>query len=203
MEFRFEVSENKRDINNKKMADTNEKMTILKYGEIDNNHDCYVVDLENVVHDETTSVFDTTINNSTSKLQRSLSRKITQRGMEGKISDKDALVHSSSPKGTQAINTLEKLVSPLTLQMDTQDNQVNNHQPHHQITIKTATTNTMPKKEWRRRPSFKRSPSSWLYDPKRILLLFATLSIMGTMLLILFTLLSMSKHNEKDGVVLG
>ncbi|KAK9681623.1 hypothetical protein RND81_10G015900 [Saponaria officinalis] len=189
------------------MVDENNKMKELKHenGEVE-KHDCFVVDLESfsssVHYNESTSLFDTTCSNSTIKLQRSLSRKAPQCGMERKINDRDAFAPSSSSKDTQAKSTQEKPVSPSTLPMVTQDNSVNNHHSHHQITIKTANVHTVPDKQWGQRSSFKRSRPSWLYDrPRRILLIFATLSSIGTILLILFTL-SMSKRNEKDGVVL-
>ncbi|KAG5580756.1 hypothetical protein H5410_051383 [Solanum commersonii] len=50
-----------------------------------------------------------------------------------------------------------------------------------------------------KRFSFRRSSSSspWTIDPRRILIFFATLSSMGTILLIYFTL-SMTKLNGED-----
>ncbi|CAJ1925079.1 unnamed protein product [Sphenostylis stenocarpa] len=47
-----------------------------------------------------------------------------------------------------------------------------------------------------RRNSFRR-PSSWALDPKRVLLFFATLSSMGTMLLIYFTLTSKKQSSDE------
>ncbi|KAJ0018002.1 hypothetical protein Pint_10880 [Pistacia integerrima] len=74
-----------------------------------------------------------------------------------------------------------------------------NPQVHHQITITTGNIITNTPDSGRctvRRNSFKRSSSLWVLDPKRVLLFFATLSSMGTMLLIYFTL-SMSKYNAR------
>ncbi|KAK1368432.1 hypothetical protein POM88_034524 [Heracleum sosnowskyi] len=61
-------------------------------------------------------------------------------------------------------------------------------QLHQQITITTpTTTDTTESKLCSKRNSFKRS-SSWTIAPRRILLFFATLSSMGTILLIYLTL---------------
>ncbi|XP_074334952.1 uncharacterized protein LOC141672283 isoform X2 [Apium graveolens] len=61
-------------------------------------------------------------------------------------------------------------------------------QMHQHITITTpTTTNTTESKLYSKRNSFKRS-SSWTIAPRRILFFFATLSSMGTILLIYLTL---------------
>ncbi|VVB12226.1 unnamed protein product [Arabis nemorensis] len=69
--------------------------------------------------------------------------------------------------------------------------------PLHQITVTTAaaTTGNMISDQNRerrfgfaRKTSFKRSHNSWMLDPKKIVLFFATLSSMGSILLIIFTL---------------
>ncbi|KAF8096989.1 hypothetical protein N665_0298s0053, partial [Sinapis alba] len=73
--------------------------------------------------------------------------------------------------------------------------------PLHQITITTAaaTAGNMISDQNRerrfgfaRKSSFKRSHTSWMFDPKKVVLFFATLSSMGSILLIIFTL-SISK----------
>ncbi|CAF2148926.1 hypothetical protein BRARA_A01163 [Brassica rapa] len=78
--------------------------------------------------------------------------------------------------------------------------------PLHQITITTAaaTAGNMISDQNRerrfgfaRKSSFKRSHTSWLFDPKKVVLFFATLSSMGSILLIIFTL-SISKSNLGD-----
>ncbi|XP_074270043.1 uncharacterized protein LOC141593015 isoform X3 [Silene latifolia] len=129
------------------------------------------------------------------KLQRNLSRKMAHREIERKFDDKDGLSPSSSPRAAQAINKQEKSLPNTTNSIN------NNNLPQHQITIKTSDKKSiLPEGRWGRRWSFKRSPPSWFYDPKKILLFFATMSSMGTMLLIYFTL-SINKRGMK-GVVL-
>uniref|UniRef100_A0A803NZ24 Uncharacterized protein n=1 Tax=Cannabis sativa TaxID=3483 RepID=A0A803NZ24_CANSA len=72
-----------------------------------------------------------------------------------------------------------------------------NPQVHHQITITAGNISTVTDgRSVLRRNSFKRS-SSWAFDPKKILFFFATLSSVGTILLIYLTL-SMSKYNTDD-----
>ncbi|CAF2130563.1 unnamed protein product [Brassica napus] len=80
--------------------------------------------------------------------------------------------------------------------------------PLHQITVTTtsATGGNMISEQNRerrfgfaRKSSFKRSRTSWMLDPKKILIFFATLSSMGSILLIIFTL-SISKSNPGDMV---
>lgn len=65
--------------------------------------------------------------------------------------------------------------------------------------ITTTTTAIDGKVAVSKRFSFRRSSSSspWTIDPRRILIFFATLSSMGTILLIYFTL-SMTKLNGED-----
>ncbi|KAF8101365.1 hypothetical protein N665_0206s0042 [Sinapis alba] len=76
----------------------------------------------------------------------------------------------------------------------------------HQITVTTTSAaagnmNFEQNRERRfgfaRKSSFKRSRTSWMLDPKKILIFFATLSSMGSILLIIFTL-SISKSNPGD-----
>ncbi|CAL9226262.1 unnamed protein product [Arabidopsis halleri] len=76
----------------------------------------------------------------------------------------------------------------------------------HQITVTTAATpagnvitdqNRERRFGFSRKSSFKRSHTSWMLDPKKIVLFFATLSSMGSILLIIFTL-SISKSNPGD-----
>ncbi|KAF8115002.1 hypothetical protein N665_0030s0050 [Sinapis alba] len=78
--------------------------------------------------------------------------------------------------------------------------------PLHQITITTsaATAGNMISDQNRerrfgfaRKSSFKRSHTSWMLDPKKIVLFCATLSSIGSILLIIFTL-SISKSDPGD-----
>ncbi|XP_062160881.1 uncharacterized protein LOC133868082 [Alnus glutinosa] len=163
------------------------------------NSDSLVIDME--------SFSRSTINkditaNSRITLQRNPSRKGSLRGGEKKTSatatatasanDRDTNVATSSPRGS---STPEKSA---LVAVGTMDNS-SNPQVHHQITITTGNITTPTESRCiSRRNSFRRSP--WVLDPKKILFLFATLSSMGTILLIYFTL-SIGKPNS-DGDVL-
>ncbi|XP_074326061.1 uncharacterized protein LOC141664084 isoform X2 [Apium graveolens] len=125
-----------------------------------------------------------------SRITRNLSRKGSYRGEKKMNSsgdnDKDAsnfVPISSSPKAAQLIDssTPEK---PILVTVGA-TNHPFNQQMHHQITITTPATTT-ESKLGSRRNSFKRS--SWTIDPRRMLLFFATMSSIGTILLIYLTL---------------
>ncbi|KAK7357531.1 hypothetical protein VNO80_16820 [Phaseolus coccineus] len=141
---------------------------------------------------------DSTNANSRITLQRNLSRKGSQRGGDRKVNtlhDRDTVPTTSSPKAALAGScTAEK--SAAVAVGSTQHS--TNTQVHHQITITASNmcnTNTESKCVTRRN-SFKRT-SSCLLDPRRVLLFFATLSSMGTMLLIYFTL-TISKQSADE-----
>ena len=134
--------------------------------------------------------------NSRTTLQRNLSRKGSQRWGDRNVSenvtlqDKDIVPTACSPKAS--------LLGPSKSTLGPTQNSTNTQQQvHHQITITTATNNICntpsENKCLTRRSSFGRS-SSWLLDPKKVLLVFATLSSVGSLLLIFLTL-SISKHN--------
>lgn len=185
----------------KKTTVFDDQMKGFKYENGGDKSDCYIVDLENISHGADKEHYNHSTNSSRITLQRSLSRKVPQRGAERKLNDRDTNAPSSSPRGAQVVSTLEKCPPP-TLPMGSQDHSINNNQqlPQHQITIKTGSMNTIADGRWGRRSSFKRPSYTWFSDPKRILLFFATLSSMGTILLIYFTL-SMSKANDKEVVL--
>ncbi|KAM1005083.1 hypothetical protein ACFX2I_005181 [Malus domestica] len=158
--------------------------------------DSFVIDMESFSHGGTDK--DATANSRVS-MQRNLSRKWSQRGGEKKIickgvsNDKEVSSTTSSPVATiVGSSTPEK--SPLAV--GTIDQSSNPH-VHHQITVTAANISTTT--EGRcvvRRNSFRRS-SSWGIDPKRVLLFFATMSSVGTILLIYFTL-SIAKYNADE-----
>ncbi|KAK2977266.1 hypothetical protein RJ640_005528 [Escallonia rubra] len=171
------------------------------------------------------------------KLQRSFSRKGSQRAAEKKMSasgdserETSSVVATSSPRGvikggddsisiTKALQGLMLLEEdrfqiaafvgvgtpekPMLVTVGPTDHPAN-PQVQHQITIVTGnvgtTTPTGESRYGNRRFSFRRSSSSWTIDPRRILLIFATLSSMGTILLIYFTL-SMGKLGEDDNAL--
>ncbi|XP_061354545.1 uncharacterized protein LOC133299126 isoform X1 [Gastrolobium bilobum] len=140
---------------------------------------------------------DSTNANSRITLQRSLSRKGSQRGGDRKVSgnatlhDKDTVPAICSPKGPC---TPEK---PAAMAVGSTDHSINPH-VHHQITITASNIKgtTTESKCITRRNSFRRS-YTWAFDPKRVLLFFATLSSMGTILLIYFTL-TINKQNADE-----
>ncbi|XP_074270042.1 uncharacterized protein LOC141593015 isoform X2 [Silene latifolia] len=199
MDTRYEILNGVQETNSPKMVFVNHQMKVFKYGNGDvGKDDFFVVDLENVsngVINERISPSNVISPHSRTILQRNLSRKMAHREIERKFDDKDGLSPSSSPRAAQAINKQEKSLPNTTNSIN------NNNLPQHQITIKTSDKKSiLPEGRWGRRWSFKRSPPSWFYDPKKILLFFATMSSMGTMLLIYFTL-SINKRGMK-GVVL-
>ncbi|XP_050148571.1 uncharacterized protein LOC126623658 isoform X1 [Malus sylvestris] len=156
--------------------------------------DSFVIDMESFSHGGTDK--DVTAN---SRVSRNVSRKWSQRGGEKKIirnvksNDKEVSSTTASPFATVVgSSTPEK--SPLAV--GTIDQSSNPH-VHHQITVTAANIGTTT--EGRcvvRRNSFRRS-SSWRIDPKRVLFFFATMSSIGTILLIYFTL-SIAKYNADE-----
>lgn len=160
--------------------------------------DSFVVDMERFSH-----IIEKDINsNSRITLQRNHSRKGSFRIGERKTysnaaNEKDTNFTASSPRASLlggGISTPEK---PMALTIVGTTDQPT-PQTHNQITIveghggATATESKISG----RRFSFRRtsSTSNWTIDPRRILLFFATLSSMGTILLIYFTL-SIAKLN--------
>ncbi|XP_031130780.1 uncharacterized protein LOC116032395 isoform X2 [Ipomoea triloba] len=136
--------------------------------------------------------------NSRIKLQRSLSRKGSVRSSERKPNPNAANenpIIATSPRA--APSTPEKLT---VVTMGATDNSAS--QPHNQITIMAGGATPAESKLGGRRFSFRRPSSSpsWTIDPRRILLFFATLSSMGTMLLIYFTL-SMGNLSGDESVL--
>lgn len=149
--------------------------------------DSYQVDMEPFSH--LTNNKDITLNSRFS-LQRCSSRKGEEKKMRNPSVDdeKDA---NSSPKAI----ILEKSI-PMTI--GTAEPQV-----HHQISIVTTATTTTTESPTKSRLLGKRSSSfkqTSIINPRRIMFFFATLSSLGTILLIYFTL-SMAKHNG-DGNLL-
>nr|GMD06923.1 uncharacterized protein LOC109165303 isoform X1 [Ipomoea batatas] len=153
--------------------------------------DSFVVDMERF------SNLDVAANSRIKKLQRSLSRKGSVRSSERKPNPNAANenpIIATSPRA--APSTPEKLT---VVTMGATDNSAS--QPHNQITIMAGGATPAESKLGGRRFSFRRPSSpSWTIDPRRILLFFATLSSMGTMLLIYFTL-SMGNLSGDESVL--
>ncbi|KAM7255016.1 hypothetical protein ACFE04_020257 [Oxalis oulophora] len=130
-----------------------------------------------------------------SRIKKSLSRKGSLRLGGEKKSNGVTNANESFSKGS---STPEKAATLAGVGPADQQTQV-----HHQITVTTTNSNitasstAAENRFGLRRNSFKRSSSTWAVDPKRVLLFFATVSSMGTILLIYFTL-SVGKFNVDD-----
>ncbi|KAG8385699.1 hypothetical protein BUALT_Bualt03G0072300 [Buddleja alternifolia] len=160
--------------------------------------DSFVVDMERFSH-----LIEKDINaNSRITLQRNLSRKGSIRGGEKKnnsittCNERDTL--ATAPTAT--LHGASMPEKPMVVAMGATDHS-SIPQVHHQITITNGSvsrTATESSKLSGKRFSFRRSsPSTWTLDPRRILFFFATLSCMGTILLIYFTL-SMGDNNTES-----
>ncbi|XVE51165.1 hypothetical protein DITRI_Ditri02bG0017500 [Diplodiscus trichospermus] len=166
--------------------------------------DSFVIDLESFSHGGANKE-----TNPNSRTTRSLSRKGSQRGDKKIISpnsnnsscgatldDTYSFVAATncSPRGS---STPEK---PMAVAVGSIDH-VSNPQVHNQITIKTSSITSATENRFSlRRSGSRRSPPPWQLDPKRILLFFASLSSMGTILLIYFTL-SIGKINGDENAL--
>ncbi|KAL4585474.1 hypothetical protein LXL04_010095 [Taraxacum kok-saghyz] len=143
--------------------------------------------------------------NSRINMERSLSRKVSQ--VSGETKMKSNSLMNDGDRDSIPTHNKEKLKV-----VNHNPDHIHDPQLHHHITIMTTanttttTTNTTttttksvgtPIKSsifWKKSSSFKQSS---MINPRRILFFFATLSTMGTILLICLTL-SMAKYNEDD-----
>ncbi|KAG6416520.1 hypothetical protein SASPL_123951 [Salvia splendens] len=153
--------------------------------------DSFVVDMERFSHlIEKEKLANSA--NSRITLQRNLSRKGSMRAAERKVSsnERDASMIATSPRATL---TLEKQAVVVA---GAHDHSLTTSQLHHQITITNGciTAAAETKAGATKRFGFRRSSQTWTINPRRILFFFATISCMGTILLIYFTL-SMGKLN--------
>ncbi|KAM7525199.1 hypothetical protein LguiA_015101 [Lonicera macranthoides] len=176
----------------------------LQHGNI--KSDSFLVDMERLSHP-----IDVSSPNSRITLQRSLTRKGSQRGGEKKINssndnnrDNNSIVPTSSPRA--AILGASTPETSMVVTVSPTEHAIN-PQIHHQINITTGntattttSTTTTEHKLSSRRLSFRRSSPSRTIDPRRILFFFATLSSVGSILLIYFTL-SMGKLGGDDNAV--
>ncbi|XP_042028561.1 uncharacterized protein LOC121775540 isoform X2 [Salvia splendens] len=161
--------------------------------------DSFVIDMERFSH-----LIEKDSNSTNSRLTRNLSRKGTMRIAERKLTDVSML--ATSPKVFQPIKlqkmrkwnisaiviiwtatfTLEK--QGVVVEAGAHDHSVPT-QVNHQITITNGGIATTAAAAETKSPfGFRRSSHTWTVDPRRILFFFATLSCMGTILLIYFTL---------------
>ncbi|KAK4857721.1 hypothetical protein QYF36_005139 [Acer negundo] len=155
--------------------------------------------------------------NSRITLQRSLSRKGSQRGgaaaasaaaaaaaekkINSNINDRDTIVSTSSPRG-HGMAPEKQTMAAAVVGADQSGGERAQGLHHHQITITTGNMISRSgspenRSAMKMRNSFKRSSSTWVIDPKRVLLFFATLSSMGTILLIYFTI-AVGKYRAPD-----
>ncbi|KAL1537374.1 hypothetical protein AAHA92_29895 [Salvia divinorum] len=149
--------------------------------------DSFVIDMERFSH-----LIEKDSNSGNSRITRNLSRKGSMRIAERKLTSNERVVSmlATSPRGTF---TLEK--QGVVVEAGAHDHSVP-AQVNHQITItngRVATT-AAAAAETKSRFGSRRSSPTWTVDPRRILFFFATLSCMGTILLIYFTL-SIGKFN--------
>ncbi|KAK1557763.1 hypothetical protein Q3G72_031419 [Acer saccharum] len=157
--------------------------------------------------------------NSRITLQRSLSRKGSQRGgaaaasaaaaaaaekkINSIINDRDTIVSTSSPRGHGTTSEKQTMAAAAAVGADHSGGERGQgHHHHHQITITTGnmisgSASPDNRSAMKKRNYFKRSSSTWVIDPKRVLLFFATLSSMGTILLIYFTI-AVGKYHASD-----
>ncbi|KAL2931537.1 HAUS augmin-like complex subunit 8 [Bienertia sinuspersici] len=96
------------DMGNQKTAFSDHQMNGFKYENGGHKSDCYIVDLENFSNgvDKEHNIHSSTTTNSRITLQRSLSRKVPQRGAERKLNDRDNLGTSSSPRGMVNVSSM-------------------------------------------------------------------------------------------------
>ncbi|KAK4723286.1 hypothetical protein R3W88_026065 [Solanum pinnatisectum] len=153
----------------------------------------FVVDMEHISH----HLVEKEINaNSRITLQRNHSRKNSLKKQNfNDVNEKDTNLMAISPKGASM---------PEKSTVVTSDHSTPHvHNQNTSVVAASsgaATTTTIDGKvAVSKRFSFRRSSSSspWTIDPRRILIFFATLSSMGTILLIYFTL-SLTKLNGED-----
>ncbi|KAB2025870.1 hypothetical protein ERO13_D06G151500v2 [Gossypium hirsutum] len=158
--------------------------------------DSFVINMESFSH----GGFNKDVNPN-SRITKILSRKGSQRGDKKTIvpnhtnsNDMDSLVSTSSPRGSCMPEKPRTVVAGST-------DPATNQQVHHQIAITTGNITAATESRFSlRRNSFRRYPPPWLLDPKRILMLFATLSSMGTILLIYFTLSIRKMNGDENGL---
>ncbi|CAN1326920.1 hypothetical protein LINPERPRIM_LOCUS33981 [Linum perenne] len=162
--------------------------------------DNFVIDMEDF-SSSTISSSKESYANSRVTLQRSFSRKGSVRGGSEKKS-----INSNETSSAVAAAALAGGGTPEKGTVATVDHSGNsNGQGHHQITITSAASNikatSVDGRCNSRRNSFKRSQTSWLLDPRKVLFFFATLSSIGTLLLICFTL-SIAGVQSDDAAIL-
>ncbi|XP_022140038.1 uncharacterized protein LOC111010789 [Momordica charantia] len=158
------------------------------------NSDSFVIDMNGFSNGGGTKE---TSPNPRITLQKNLSRKGFQRGGDRMITSNSAPTDrdSSSPPVAVGATMAEKAGAAVVV---SQQDHLGLPQVHHQITITTAGNTAAPvERSILRRNSFRRAPSSWFLDPKKVLLLFATVSCIGSMVLIYFTL-AIGKPNAEE-----
>ncbi|KAJ4703200.1 Transmembrane protein [Melia azedarach] len=160
--------------------------------------DNFVIDMETFSHGAADK--DITAN-SRITMQRNLSRKGSLRSGGAAPSPAEKKTNSvANDKDTVATTGPSTPEKPAVAAVGSTDQSSGPH-VHHQITITTGNIITTPDSRAamkRNSFNFKRSSSPWAIDPKRVLFFFATLSSMGTILLIYFTLSIKSSANANN-----
>ncbi|CAN4117421.1 unnamed protein product [Withania somnifera] len=159
----------------------------------------FVVDMEHISH-----LIEKDIN-ANSRITRNHSRKGSVKKTNfNDVNEKDTSLMATSPRASLLGSSMPE--KPMVVTVGIADHSTPHvHNQHTAVVASSsgaATTNGPTaidsKAVVSRRFSFRRSSSSpWTIDPRRILVFFATLSSVGTILLIYFTL-SMTKLNGED-----
>ncbi|KAE8652674.1 uncharacterized protein LOC101220245 isoform X1 [Cucumis sativus] len=161
------------------------------------NSDSFVIDMNGFSSNGGTKESTT---NPRITLQRNSSRKGPQRGGDKMIANNSAPIDRDSSSPTVGATMAEKAAGPAAaVAVGSQQDHLGVPQVHHQITITTGNTAAPVERAILRRNSFRRPPSSWMLDPKKVLLLFATVSCIGSMVLIYFTLAIGKPNAEQRG----
>ncbi|KAJ8534919.1 hypothetical protein K7X08_016647 [Anisodus acutangulus] len=164
----------------------------------------FVVDMEHISH-----LVEKDMNaNSRITLQRNLSRKGSLKKTNfNAVNEKHTSLMVTSPRASLLGASMPE--KPMVVTVGTTDHSTTHiHNQNTAVVASNSAASTngataIDSKGVSRRFSFRRSSSSsWTIDPRRILIFFATLSSMGTILLIYFTL-SMTKFSGEDKASYG
>ncbi|XP_051125344.1 uncharacterized protein LOC127247524 [Andrographis paniculata] len=180
-----------------------QKICVSDNGEGITKPDSFVVEIEGLSH---LIENDINANSRITKLQRKLTRKASLRSVEKKITahDRDNTTLISSQRGivSGSINSngISSVVPEMPVGVVPMGPTDHHHlvavpQVHHQITILNSGCTSG------KRFGFRRLPRAWILDSRKIFFFFATLSCMGTILLIYFTL-SMGRVVDGDDSIL-
>ncbi|XP_060203359.1 uncharacterized protein LOC132631695 isoform X2 [Lycium barbarum] len=157
----------------------------------------FVVDMERISHLVEKDM------NANSRITRNLSRKgLLKKTNFNAVNEKDTSLMATSPRASLLGASMPE--KPMVVTAGTTDHStLHTHNQNTTVAASngaaaTSGATAIDSKGVSQRFSFRRSASpSWTLDPRRILIFFATISSVGTILLIYFTL-SMAKLNGED-----